>query len=50
MTSRVHQWSGNLFFRGVAPSEIASMGYDELRYWNNWHEIIAKEQKDAAEG
>jgi hypothetical protein len=50
VTSRVHQWSGNLFFRGVAPSEITSMEYHDLKYWNEWHELIAQANKDAGDG
>jgi len=26
------------------------MGYDELRYWNEWHELIAQANKDAVDG
>lgn len=39
----MHQWMGNLFYRRVPPSEINAMGYREMEYWNNWHEIMAKE-------
>lgn len=41
---RVHQMMGNLFYRRVAPSEIKSMGYKEMKYWNDWHELMAKEE------
>lgn len=46
----IHQWAGNLFFRGVAPSEISSMEYHDLKYWNGWHELISKEEERAAGG
>ncbi len=41
---------GNLFYRGVAPSEILAMSYEELRYWEEWHQVMAKAEKKAAEG
>lgn len=36
---------GNLFYRGVCPSIIEKMGYLKLKYWNKWHEIMAKAEK-----
>ena len=39
---------GNLFYRKVPPSEIKAMGYSELKYWNEWHELIAKEELKGA--
>ncbi len=39
----MHQWMGNLFYRRVPPSEISAMPYVEMKYWNEWHEIMAKE-------
>jgi citrate synthase len=41
---------GNLFYRGVAPAEIREMSFEELAYWNRWHELMAKAEKKAAEG
>lgn len=35
---------GNLFYRRVSPSEIESMTFARLRYWNQWHELIAKKE------
>jgi len=36
------QMMGNLFFRGVNPEEIENMTYRRMKYWNRWHEIMAK--------
>jgi hypothetical protein len=36
---------GNLFYRKVSISEIKKMGWCELKYWNEWHEILVKEEK-----
>lgn len=41
----MHQWSGNLFFRGVCPDVIDRMSYQRLRYWNEWHERAAKKDR-----
>jgi hypothetical protein len=38
---------GNLFFRNVSPSELKQMGYKEMQYWNEWHELMDKEEKEA---
>jgi len=38
---------GNLFSRGVAPTEIESMTYARLKYWNKWHELMSKAEADA---
>jgi hypothetical protein len=38
---------GNLFYRGATPSEITAMSYEELRYWNGWHDLMAKAEKNA---
>lgn len=51
--SRIDQWAGNLFARGVSPLEIESMRYDQLKYWNGWNEKMREaEQKviDSAKG
>jgi hypothetical protein len=40
---------GNLFFRKQPISEIYALSYDELKYWNGWHEIMAKEERKAFE-
>jgi hypothetical protein len=45
----VHRWLGNLFFRGASPSELSAMPYRELEYWNEWHEVMAKEERRSAE-
>jgi len=41
---------GNLFYRKVQPSEIASMTYQDLKYWNDWHELMIEADKKAASG
>ena len=46
---RVHQWIGNVFFRGAGPAEINDMTYHELRYWNEWHEVMVAEEKRSTE-
>lgn len=40
---------GNLFYRRVSPTEIENMGFKRLKYWNSWHETLAKEEKKAAD-
>jgi hypothetical protein len=37
---------GNLFYRGATPMEIESMTFSQLRYWNRWHEVIAKADRE----
>lgn len=34
---------GNLFYRKVSPAEIRKMDFQEMEYWNKWHERISKE-------
>jgi hypothetical protein len=41
----VHRFLGNLFFRGASPSELVDMPYHELKYWNQWHEVMADEER-----
>jgi hypothetical protein len=36
---------GNLFSRGASPAEIESMNYRQLKYWNEWHEIMYEAEK-----
>lgn len=40
---------GNLFYRKVSPFEIEAMPYHKLKYWNEWHLIMEKEEVDAAD-
>jgi len=47
--AHVNQMMGNLFYRGVAPFEIEGMGFKQMQYWDGWHKVMAKEEKDAAE-
>lgn len=39
---------GNLFYRGVQPSEIKNMEYWEMQYWNKWHEKMSNEELKVA--
>ena len=41
------QWMGNLFYRKQQISEITSLRYAEMKYWNEWHEIMIKADKKA---
>jgi len=44
---------GHLFFRGQQISEIKKLRFAELREWNEWHELMVKEdqkQADAIKG
>lgn len=38
---------GNLFSRGQSISDIYALSYEELKYWNGWHELMAQAEKDA---
>jgi len=40
---------GNLFYRGASPDEIEGMSFSRLKYWNNWHEVMAQAEHDLAE-
>lgn len=42
------QMMGNLFYRGVQPSEIKAMDYREMKYWNTWHDRIADAEVKAS--
>lgn len=44
--TRLHQMMGNLFYRRVQPSEIEGMTFSTMAYWNEWHEILAKAEKE----
>lgn len=44
----MHQWMGNLFYRGASPTELESMSWKQLRYWNGWHVVMNNADKDAA--
>ena len=37
---------GNLFFRGVSPTEIEAMSFGRARYWNTWHEIMIDAERE----
>jgi hypothetical protein len=40
---------GNLFFRNQPINIINSLRYAELKYWNEWHELmVEKEKKEIA--
>jgi len=35
---------GDAFHRGASPSEIKAMPYHELKYWQGWHQLLAKKE------
>ena len=37
------QMMGNLFYRGVQPNLINDMDFFEMKEWNRWHEVMAKQ-------
>ena len=39
----------NLMYRGQQIPVIRSLKYSEMKYWNGWHEIMAKEERSASE-
>ncbi len=39
----------NLFSRKVQPDQIENMTYSRLKYWNKFHELMAKEELKAAQ-
>jgi len=41
------QWMGNLFFRKQPISEIKRLRFAEMREWNEWHELMVKEEQKA---
>jgi len=45
IADRVNQMMGNLFYRKVPPSEILSMGYKDMTYWNEWHKLMEDAEK-----
>ena len=47
VADKVNQWVGNLFYRRVSPAEITAMGYVEMKYWNEWHELMVREEQKA---
>lgn len=40
---------GNLFYRHVSPDVIEAMTYHKMKYWNDWHDIMVKEERKAIE-
>ena len=38
---------GNLFYSKVPISEIKSMEFWEMKYWNEWYELMEKERLKA---
>jgi hypothetical protein len=40
---------GNLFYRGQNIEALNRATFGELRYWNEWHEIINKKTKDTTD-
>jgi hypothetical protein len=41
---------GNLFYRGQSIEVIKKLRYAELKEWNEWHELMQKEEQKQAEG
>jgi hypothetical protein len=42
---------GNLFSRGYTPTEgLLDLSYCDLKYWNEWHVLMAKEEARIARG
>jgi len=39
---------GNLFSRGQSIADLKEAAYHELKYWNEWHELMAKEEAKAS--
>lgn len=37
---------GNLFHRNVSTEVMKEMDFHELKYWNEWHEVINQAHKD----
>lgn len=42
---RAWQWAGNLFSRNQSISDIYALSYFELKEWNEWHEIMAEQER-----
>lgn len=36
---------GNMFYRGQPVNVIDNMTYSDLKYWNNWHEVMVRAEK-----
>jgi hypothetical protein len=41
---QIDQYLGNLFSRGQPITALKDASYGELKYWNEWHEIMAKKE------
>ncbi len=41
--SEINQWMGNMYCDHQPINVIEEMTYNDLKYWNKWHEIIQKE-------
>lgn len=41
---------GNLFYRKQSIAVISELNYHELKYWNNWHKLIASQEKKELDG
>jgi len=40
---------GNLFYRGQMINVIKKLRYAELKEWNEWHELMQKEEQKQSE-
>jgi hypothetical protein len=47
--AKLNQWMGNLFSRKQPIDIIKNLRFAELRYWNEWHELMNEEEKKQME-
>lgn len=40
---------GNLFYRRVPVDILRDMGFKELCYWNEWHDLMAKAERSSVD-
>jgi len=38
-------WMGNMFYRHQSIDVIDRLTYSDLKYWNEWHEIMIRAEK-----
>lgn len=46
---RVHQFLGDLFYRGETPTNLEAMPYSSLKYWAAWHQVLSDEENRVAD-
>lgn len=42
----MNQMMGNLFYRKQPIETIRSLRYAEMKYWNEWHELMIKKEQE----